>query len=593
MDLASLLVRMPLLAELPAAALNPLAASAELQDFRSGQRLYAEGDPATYLYCVLSGRLRVTLGKQRVAYIKRLEPVGEIGVLSGEPHRTSVHAVRDSLVARIPAAAFNEFLLRQPAVHLAMTRLVIERLWRYHSPDRRAATEVHGSTIAIVPGCAELPVATLAESLVRRLGGWPQARLIGSTHVDAALGAGTAQTAISDLDKDRRLRAWLSELESTHRYLVYAADNEHDAWMRRCLRQADRVLVLADAAREPGDAASLQAVRAGEIAARVELVLLRTERETSPHTLAWLEQSQARTHYFLRHGDAAGLDGLARQAIGRGVGLVLGGGGARGFAHIGVVRALEQLQIPVDVTGGTSMGGFIAALLACGFDSVEMTHIVRETFVTRSHLNDYALPRVALIRGRKFLARLREIFGERRIEDLRRSYYCVSTNLTTGATVVHDRGPLAEWVGTSMAVPGIAPPVTYKGELLCDGGVVDNLPTGIMQNLERGVIIASNVGSEGDLRAPGAGASGPDAPSLLQWAGPGQRPSLSEILLRSATLASDTRQLHAAAERADVFLAMPIQDIRMFDWQRLDELVERGYEHALKILAPLRDRLVY
>lgn len=591
MDLASVFARMPLFATLPEAALSELAAAADLFDLRSGQCLYAEGDAATHVYFLLSGRLRVTAGGQRVGYINRLEPVGEIGVLGGEPHLTTIHAVRDSLVARVPSAVFCAFLQSQPVVHMAVTRLLITRLCQYRSPLRLRSTE-HQGTIAIVPADSDLPVQMLAASLVSALGGWPHVRLIGSSHVDAALGRGSAQTAVADLENDRRLRAWLSDLESHHRYLIYAADNAHDAWMQRCLRQADRVLVLADASHAPSDAPSLQLLRDPQLLARVELVLLCPEGEASAETLAWLEHTHAKTHYFLHPWNADELSALARQVIGRGVGLVLGGGGARGFAHIGLVRALEQLRIPIDVIGGTSMGAFIAALLACGFDSVEMTHVARETFVLRNYLNDYTLPRVSLIRAQKFLARLHEIFGARRIEDLRRSYYCVSTNLTTGATVVHDRGPLAEWVGTSMAIPGIAPPVAYEGELLCDGAVVDNLPTAVMQNLERGVIIASNVGTAGDLRVPGSGRGQPDARALLQWAGEGQRPTLAEILLRSATLTSDTRQLPAAAQRADIFIGMPIHDIRMFEWQRLDELVERGYQHALKILSPQRDMLV-
>jgi NTE family protein len=197
--------------------------------------------------------------------------------------------------------------------------------------------------------------------------------------------------------------------------------------------------------------------------------------------------------------DEAELESLSRQVTGRGVGLVLGGGGARGFAHIGLVRALRELQIPIDVVGGTSMGAFLSALIACGLDSVEMARVARDTFVRANFLNDYAIPRYGLIRGRKSAARLAEVFGERRIEDLRRPFFCVSTNLTTGSPMVHDSGPLAVWVGTSMAVPGFGPPVAYHGDLLCDGGVVDNLPTDVMQGLERGSIIASNVSTEGDL----------------------------------------------------------------------------------------------
>lgn len=198
---------------------------------------------------------------------------------------------------------------------------------------------------------------------------------------------------------------------------------------------------------------------------------------------------------------------------------------------------------------------------------------------------------MSLIRGRRFGARLGEIFGARTIEELRRTYFCVSTSLTTGATVVHDRGPLAVWVGTSMAIPGVAPPIAWEGELLCDGGVVDNLPTDIMQNLERGAIIASNVSTEGTIRLPGAGLGGPDPEAMLHRRGNEPLPRLTEILLRTATLTSAT-SMQRAAERADVYVRMPSGDVGLFDWKRLEELIERGYEHALAQLTPLRDTLI-
>jgi NTE family protein len=274
---------------------------------------------------------------------------------------------------------------------------------------------------------------------------------------------------------------------------VLASESDRDIWAQRCLRQADRVLMLAEACSDPAPIAALARLPEGRLLAPVELVLLRPDGDPAPQTRAWCEAVGARAHYFVHPWSEADLAALARQVTGRGVGLVLGGGGARGFAHIGLVRALAQLRIPVDITGGTSMGAFVSAMLACGFDHVEMTQVARETFVANNFLNDYTLPRVSLIRGRRFFERLKSVFGERRIEELRRSYYCISTNLTTGATVVHDHGWLAAWVGTSMAVPGVAPPVAWEGDLLCDGGVVDNLPTDVMQALERGTIIASSV----------------------------------------------------------------------------------------------------
>jgi predicted acylesterase/phospholipase RssA len=245
------------------------------------------------------------------------------------------------------------------------------------------------------------------------------------------------------------------------------------------------------------------------------------------------------------------------------------------------MRALEELNIPVDLAGGTSMGAYFSALLACGFSSKEMTEIARETFVTKNHLNDYVLPRISLIRGRKFLTRLHQIFGERRVEELRMPYFCVSTNLTQARTMVHDTGVLSTWVGTSMAIPGVAPPVAYHGELLVDGAVTNSLPTDVMQALGRGPIIASDVSTEGGLKAPGI--EGPDPEALLRRDGNKAQVSLIDILFGGMALTSESG-VRLRASRADLYLRMPVAGVALFAWKRLDEIADRGYEQAMQRL---------
>jgi NTE family protein len=588
-DLGPVLAEMPVFSTLDEEELTALSSLAERQDLRSGARLYKEGDQSTHCYVVVRGRLQETAGGELLGYIGRLEPVGEIGILMGESRTSTVRAVRDTILLGFEQRQLLDFLDHHPGAQRALSRLMVVRLREQGRVRVQGATEVHG-TLAVIPASPHLPVMTLAEGLVRRLSGWPDARLITAAHVDATLGPGASQTSLSDAEGSTRLAAWMNELEGRHRYLVYAADSDRDTWALRCLHNADRVLVLTEASARPRPVRVLQELRSLGLLAPVELVFLRPEGDSSPHTLAWMDLTGARARYFVHPWDEADLASLARQVAGHGVGVVLGGGGARGFAHIGLIRALEELGVPVDVAGGTSMGAFVSALLALGLDSVEMTHVARETFVRNNFLNDYALPRVSLIRGRKFSARLAEIFGDSRIEELRRTFFCVSTNLTTGVAVVHDRGPLSVWVGTSMAVPGIAPPIAYEGELLCDGGVIDNLPTGVMQRLERGAIIASNVSTDGYLRAPGAGLGGPDPEALLRHGTLDAPPRLSEILVRSAMLSSAT-SMDLAAERADVYVRMPSQEFGIFDWKRLEELVELGYRHALEQLTAVRDAL--
>ncbi|MGH7896768.1 MAG: cyclic nucleotide-binding domain-containing protein, partial [Candidatus Binatia bacterium] len=232
---ASLLGATPMFAELPPPELEALAALAETQYLESGECLYSEGEPPEYFYVVASGRLRVTQRGSLLGYVGRLEPVGEMGVVTGEPRTSHVHAVRDSLLLRIARDPLLDLLNRNGPTLMAATRLMLKRLRQYQRQRRLAATESHG-TFSILPASSGAPVMALAETLVRRLAGWPAARLITARHVDAALGSGAAQAPFSDRDASRRLMAWLNELEGRHRYVIYAGDNHGDAWALRCLR---------------------------------------------------------------------------------------------------------------------------------------------------------------------------------------------------------------------------------------------------------------------------------------------------------------------------------------------------------------------
>jgi NTE family protein len=571
-------------------ALADFGVRAQRHHLRSGQTLFAAGDPSSDAFIVVSGRLRVQIDEKIVGYVGRGEPVGEMGAVTGQPHSATVAAVRDTIVLAFSSEDLLAFLERHPSSLVALTRLMVARLREHGRTRIQTATEVHG-TFAVIPASPQVPVMALAEALVKRLGGWPEARLITTAHVDAALGPDAAQAPLSEGAAGDRLHAWLGELETRHRYVVFASDSDRDTWALRCLHSADRVLALVEASQPPAAVPVVDELHAGGSLAPVELVLLRPEGDPSPHTVAWRDAIGARSHYFVHPWDEGDLEALSRQVTGRGVGLVLGGGGARGFAHIGLIRALRELQIPVDVVGGTSMGAFLSALAATGLDSVEITRVARDTFVRGNFLNDYAIPRFAILKGRKFAARLQEIFGDAQIEDLRKPFFCVSTNLTTGAPMVHDRGPLYAWVGTSMAIPGIGPPVAWQGDLLCDGGVVDNLPTDIMQSFERGSIIASNVSTEGDISAPGLGFDAPDPEALAHWTAAGAAPRMSAILMRTATL-TGAAATASAREFADVYLEMPCDGVGLFEWKRLEELARRGYEYALEVLTPVRDSLV-
>jgi CRP-like cAMP-binding protein len=202
-DAANILGQSPLFAALSEAERRRLAELAERQDLHSGQRLYGENESPAYFYIVVSGRLRVSVGGDLLGYVGRGEPVGEMGVITGEARTSSVHALRDSVLLRIASIPFLDLLHREAPTLMAVTRLMLGRLRQYQRSRRRASTRAQGA-LAVIPASASVPVQVLAEALVRRLGGWPGARLITATHVDAALGAGAAPDAVR---RHGRLRA--------------------------------------------------------------------------------------------------------------------------------------------------------------------------------------------------------------------------------------------------------------------------------------------------------------------------------------------------------------------------------------------------
>lgn len=581
MDVRTLLAQTNLFVALAGPALDHLAASTEIVDIASGATLLSIGEPADSLYIVAVGRLRVVLADGTVINdIGRLEPVGEISLLSGEARTATVYAVRDSKVLKIGRAALYEVFVRHPSALLTMSRMVIARL-RQNQRAAALAASRRSRCFALLPGSAGVDVKSFAESLHFSLLSCGKVEVIGTQHVDAVLGANVANTPLGDGEQEERLIHWLQEREMAHRHLVYVGDAEAGNWTRRCMRQADRILVLVNAIEAPTVSATLDALRKSGVRAPIDLVLIRAAGAPAGAVLEWRNCVGANTHYFVRPGQNRDVARIARSLTGRALGLVLGGGGARGFAHLGLIRALQEMQINIDVVGGASMGAFLSALVACGYNSQDMLRIARETFVSRNLLNDYLFPSVSLIRGRKFLNALHGIFAEQRIEDLRTPFYCVSTNLTRGRVEVHDRGPLDIWLGTSMCIPGVAPPVAYRGDLLVDGAVVNSLPTDIMQALERGPIIASDVSTEGGIGAPGI--EGPDPEGLLRWTQTEKRPSLFSILFRTATLTSESG-VAARASRADLYLRMPVGGIGVFDWKKIDEVVERGYRYAMEKL---------
>ncbi|MEJ2604825.1 MAG: cyclic nucleotide-binding domain-containing protein, partial [Gammaproteobacteria bacterium] len=477
---------------------DAMADAIEFLTLPSGEDLFRQGDPADDACIVMSGLLRVAVDRedgseQVINTVRSGEIVGEMALLSGEPRSATVFAVRDSILARIPRQEFDRLIDIYPGAMKSLTRIIIARLERQSSVAVRREN-LH-TNIALVAADSSVRLDAVAERLAATMETFGETILLDPDRVDRELNQPGICRVADSASAYPRLAEWLHELTERHRYVLYRADADWSAWTERCVRQADHVVIVADGAADPAPGAVERRLpecwRRGREPQRSLVLLHPTELDRPRGTARWLSARDVDGVYHVRRGNTGDADRLSRILAGRAVGLVLGGGGARGFAHLGVFRALEELGLPVDMIGGASIGAPVAIPTTWGCDAERARELVRSSF---SSLLDYTLPVASLLSGRRITRNIYESMASWDIEDLWLPFFCVSTNLTAARTVVHSRGNLAHAVRASVAIPGVLPPVPHEGDLLVDGGVLNNLPIDVMRRVNpTGTVIAIDV----------------------------------------------------------------------------------------------------
>ncbi len=318
----------------------------------------------------------------------------------------------------------------------------------------------------------------------------------------------------------------------------------------------------------------------------MELVLLNFNGIVPHAARGWLDLMPDIPHHHI--GNMVDCSRLARLLTGRGLGLTLSGGGARGFAHIGVMRALQEAAIPIDTVGGTSIGAIIAGGIAAGWDFQQMVFHMKRSFVATNPLDDYTFPFIALVAGRKVSRLLRREFADVLIEDLRLPYFCVSSNLTTGHSAVHHQGELWYWLRASVAIPGVLPPVFSDGQIFVDGATINNLPVDIMQQQGRGPVIGVNVGAQGVFTADSSEADGPPFWNFIRMAtGREKHINIFQVLLRAGMINGTTNSA-TVRDYSDVLLQPALGNVDLLNWQAFDAVVEAGYAHAMERLESIK-----
>jgi len=571
----------------------------------SGEILFRDGDPGDALYVVISGRIRVLStgqnGREETPVeVGRGELLGELGVLTGAPRNATAKAIRDSELVRLSRAGLFALAKQHLEVMVRINTLLANRLTNQNS---RCAQRNTAHTFTLLPCAAGTPLQTFGRELAEALARFGPTTYVTSAVLDEALGPGAAQASLND-PRNAQIVSWLTELEIHHQYVVFEATPELSEWSRRCVRQADCVVLVGMAGAAPQPSAHETALLAsGE--QRTELVLLQSAGTVPWNAAAWLAArapgsshgsfSAARPHHLVRLGDGMDLLHLARRLTGRALGLVLSGGGARGFGHIGALRAIRELDLVVDAVGGTSMGAFMGAMYAAGMDDQVMYELAMQ-HGSRDTLLDRTLPFFSFYASHKVTSQIRKFLGNQTIEDLPLPFFCVSANLSKGHQMVHTSGPVWEAVRASMAAAPIFTPFLSGDDLLVDGGFLNNIPVDIMRP-RPGIatvigVDASPLSSKTQAYDFGPGISTWEAlryrfvPAYKQK----RPPSLLAVFSQIMDINGMYRQTFVK-DQADLIVHLPLRGWGMLDFDDRAEIIETSYRAALTQLAAWKETL--
>ncbi|KAH8667540.1 hypothetical protein BGZ60DRAFT_377825 [Tricladium varicosporioides] len=634
----------------------------------AGQVIYHQGDDSDAIYIVLNGRLRLVLNNEEaemkvVGEYGQGESVGELEVMTESTRPATLHAIRDTELAKFPKTLFNSLAQEHPGITIKISKIIASRMRALiedpifdqgkkevqGAKSNKVSSTLNLRTVAILPVTAGVPVVEFANKLMNALTqiGAPN----GVTSLNqAAILNHLGRHAFSRMGK-LKLSQYLADLEEKYGLVLYVADtNVNSPWTQTCISQADCILLVGLAEGSPAIGEYERFLLGMKTTARKELVLLHADRFCpSGTTRAWLRnrvwingghhhvqmafrtssvpvhpqtrrfghalkqrvqvlqaEIQKYTSRRVRQTPLYSADTpfkgdfhrIARRLCGKSIGLVLGGGGARGIAQVGIIRALEEAGIPIDIIGGTSIGAFIGALYSRDADVVPMYGRAKKFAGRMASMWRFALdltyPSASYTTGHEFNRGIFKTFGNTQIEDFWLEFYCNTTNISKSRSEIHTSGYAWRYVRASMSLAGLLPPLCDEGSMLLDGGYVDNLTVTHMKSLGADVIFAIDVGSLDDDTPQTFGDSLSGFWAFANRWNPFSSypnpPTLAEIQARLAYVSSVDALERAKTTPGCLYMRPPIDDYGTLDFGKFDEIYQVGYKFGQSFLAQMRDR---
>ena len=497
----------------------------------SGEHIAIQGEECDSLFVVLNGRLRTGESESTSSQsdssheeFGRGATIGAIESLVEGRWSHDVYASRHCEVARIPIMLIHILMEMFPGAGLYFAKTIAAQVRRKDMGSKKSRSppsllpsySLSLATIAVVPFTPNEDARDFCHSLTSELMCIAPTKLLTKQETKGLVGDALFKHRNTMLKV--KMTRILGDLEENHRLVVYEADAKYSWWTKLCIQQADCILLLVNSNCVPDAINRVEemitwAHKVKKV--RVEMVVVQSTSATddsvdssnaSDNLNNWSEERPFITkHHLVRSPfDDHRMDfqRMCRRVTGQAIGLALGGGGARGLAHLGVIKALNEVGVKIDMVGGTSQGAFIGAILAKYPDDEEKLFAAARVMADdmssiKEKLLDLTLPIVSYFSGYRFNLGIKKVLGEdSRIQDFVLNYFCISSDLANSEMVIHEKGIAWKYVRASMSLAGYLPPIADGNRLLADGGYLNIVPGDIMaDHMGARTVIAVDVSS--------------------------------------------------------------------------------------------------
>jgi len=610
------LQRIPLFAVLEPYELEQVLETTAAVTVSSGEFLFRRGDRGDALYIVETGLVEAVIdeGTPSERTLNSFFPgdfFGEMALLTQEPRSASVRAVTDSRLIRLSHEEFARLLERKPSMALHLSKVLSKYLSRSNAHLSRRAARIS----AVIPsgGGTALTHALavrLLDSLERQLGspailvalgdgGFPGVEAPDTSELGAVMGGIRSLASGGHVlvfgDKllqsadDLAMLSVINSLRINYGHILVWAEPSEALQRLSFLTRIDQTFLLSGCPGVPGEPGLQLRELERMLQGGVRTAVFTAGNEPLPRDIRPSAQPPIRLAASPGADggwrvDDGSVDRLARAMAGLTVGLALGSGTAQGLSHLGVMKAMLEAGIPIDLIAGTSGGALYGSMVASGLTIAQsVENVVRQTRRNLIDKLDFAFPSRGLIRGNRIERMVRSCIGDVTFAELPIPLCAVAADLDTGEEVLIDDGIVYRGVRASISVPGIFEPYPLNGRLLIDGVVVNPLPVSVARSMGADIVIAVQVPAPGKVSME-AGA--------LRTAGGRKRQAYSIVssIVRSHHFVGE-RLADKMASEADVFIK---PDVTRFGWREYraaPDIIEAGYQAGQAALGQIRGML--